>query len=254
MFWKIAFYVAKRQFVVRHAGSVFGFAWNFLKPLLLILVFTFVFSRIVFPDTHGIDGGIQYGIFLAVALIPWRSFTQTISQTTVAFPAYGKVILSRRVPLAAIPTGLTFLHTFLLLCIYVAILGAALCSGITPSLAWLALPGIIVTQQLLGMALGTLCACVHVYLRDLGAGLEFILRLWFWMTPIAYHPRLLPEGAETILALNPYAHVVECYRGIIFAGEIPLDSWLVAGSVALVTLAIAVAVLRRSSRSIPDML
>lgn len=217
-----------RELQARYRGSVLGFLWSFINPLLLLLIYTFVFT-VVMPGSRG--AGIEpYSLFLFCGILPWTWFSSSLLESSNSLIASGnllrKVLFPAEVlPIVSVLTGLA--HFCLGLPILAAfILYAAVPVSVT-DLLWL--PLIIVIQLVLTLGLALLLSALTVHFRDIRDLLANLLTLWFFATPIIYSASQTPERYRWLLALNPFSHLITAYQEVLFVpGPMPVKTGLVA--------------------------
>ena len=205
-----------RELKARYRGSVLGFLWTFVNPLLLLLVYTFVFG-VVMPGARA-PGVEPYSLFLFCGLLPWTWFSSSLLESCTALTGSGGLLRKVMFPAEVLPivTVLTGLVNFLLgLCIVV---GFAIYSGapvFTPDLGWL-VPTILV-QLVLTLGLALLLSSLSVHFRDIRDLLGNALTLWLFATPIIYPYSQAPERYRWLLDLNPFTHLAVAYQAILFS-------------------------------------
>ena len=225
-----------RELKARYRGSVLGFFWSFVNPLLLLLVYSFVFS-VVLPGFRG--GDLEpYALFLFCGLLPWTWFSSSLLESSNALIMNGNLIKKVLFPAEVLPIVAVLsnmVHFFLAL----PILGGFLVIYATPlqltELVWF--PLVILVQLIMSLGFGLLLAALTVHFRDLKDLLANLLTLWFFCTPIIYPMSMLPPTGKLLMDLNPFAHLAIAYQEILFYdGPFGHWRWLLAmlvGSVAL---------------------
>jgi ABC-type polysaccharide/polyol phosphate export permease len=205
--------LVRRELKVRYKGSVLGFVWSLLNPLLYLVVFYFVFQ--VF-----LGSGIpSFPIFLLSGLLVWNLFIGSLPPATGSIIDNGSLVKKVWFPREILPlasVGAALVHFFLQsLVLFAAI--AIVRYPLPWGYVWLIGPGLL-TLLVLTAALGVLLSAVSVYARDIRHLLELVLLAWFWMTPIVYPYELVAGklGSNSWLALlNPMTPIVLCFqRGI----------------------------------------
>jgi lipopolysaccharide transport system permease protein len=218
-----------RDMKLRYKRSTLGILWSLVNPLAQMLIFTFLFHRVL---PLGID---NYPVFVFSGLLAWAWFQTSISQATVAITGNRELIGQPGFPAAILPavtvtTNLThFLLELPVLLVFMAFGGGAL------SLALLVLPVLIALQFLLTLSLAYLVATFNVAFRDTQHLIALLLLLLFYLTPVFYDASNIPEEYRLIYFLNPLAHLVEAYRAVFLRGELP-DPVAVLALAALSTL------------------
>jgi ABC-type polysaccharide/polyol phosphate export permease len=230
-----------RELKARYRGSVLGFLWTFANPLLLLGIYTFVFT-VVMPGSRGGTRLEPYALFLLCGILPWTWFQTSVMESCSVLVAGGNLIRKVLFPAEVLPivTVLTGLVNFALSLVILAAFLVYYARPVTAGeLAWL--PVIVFVQLVFTLALSLLLSSLTVHFRDLRDLVANLLTLWFWGTPIIYSLSQAPERFHGLLALNPMTHVMVAYQSVLFL-EGPFDDWpalLWLGALSLVLLAIA---------------
>ena len=228
----------------RYKGSVLGFLWTFINPLFQLVVYTLVFSYIL---KSNID---KYYLYLFVALIPWIFFSASITGGAASVVAQKDLVKKIYFPRQVIPISyVTSCFVNMLLC-FIVIFVVVLFSGIRLSIAGLlCLPVVMVVEYLLALGMALLCSAVTVYFKDLEHILGIISMAWMYLTPIMYDKSIVPERVLPVFNLNPMTHIIDCYRAVLYYGQVPeLRSLLSSFVLGLVFLAVGWIVFDRLQR------
>ena len=236
-----------RELKARYRGSVLGFFWSFANPLLLLAVYTFVFSVVLPARFEGVDD--NYALFLFCGLLPWTWFSSALTESSNALLVNGNLIKKVLFPAEVLPVVAVLanmVHFFLALPILVValFLFAATPPGLI-ELLWF--PAVVAVQFVLTLGLGLMLAALTVHFRDIKDLLANVLTLWFFATPILYPWTMvaergpsvggLPPAGKVLMDLNPFAHIAISYQEILFFdGPFGHWKWLLAlalGSVVL---------------------
>ncbi|MDE3157007.1 MAG: ABC transporter permease [Acidobacteriota bacterium] len=217
-----------RELKARYRGSVLGFFWSFVNPLLLLLVYTFVFS-VVLPG--GAPPDVRpYSVFLFAGLLPWTWFSTSLIEAANSLIAGGNLIKKVLFPAEVLPT-VSVLANLVHFCLGLPILALFIIYYRIPlsltELAWF--PIVILVQLTLTLGLAYLVAALTVHFRDIKDILVNLLTLWFFTTPIIYSMNDAPKGARRFLNLNPFTHLAISYQEILFyRGPYGHWKWLLA--------------------------
>ncbi len=217
-----------RDLKARYRGSVLGFFWSFFNPLLLLLVYTFVFSTVL-PPPQAAD--IQpYALFMFCGILPWTWFSSSILESSNVLIAGGNLIKKVLFPAEVLPIVTVLanmVHFFLGLPILVGFLIYYQRPLDPLELLWF--PVIVAVQLLVLLGLGLLVSALTVHFRDLKEILGNLLTLWFFATPIIYPMKQVPEQYRWIINLNPMTHLAISYQEVLFdTGPHRNWRWLVA--------------------------
>jgi len=198
----------------RYAGSAAGFLWNVMSPLCQILIFTLIFSRIMQVRIPGLPAGYGFTIYLCVGLIPWMSFSATVSRCANSFIENANYLKKMAIP-EQIFVVQNALSSFLSLIISMTLLIGVCCIiGHYPTWSWLSLPIILILFQIFGFGLGLFLGVLNAFFRDVTQITALSLQLWFWATPIVYQKDILPDSIENWLYLNPAYHYIYTLQDI----------------------------------------
>jgi ABC-type polysaccharide/polyol phosphate export permease len=224
-----------RELKARYRGSVLGFFWSFINPLLLLLIYSFVFTYVIPARAPGHE---PYALFMFCGILPWTWFTASLLESSNVLIAGGNLIKKVLFPAEILPIVsvlANMVHFFLGL----PILGAFLLYYGRPlhlaELAWF--PVVVFVQLVLTLGLALIVSALTVHFRDLRDLLSNLLTFWFFATPIIYPMLLAPPTARRLLNLNPFTHLAIAYQEILFY-EGPFGHWkwllaLLSASVAL---------------------
>ena len=221
-----------RELKARYRGSVLGFFWSFVNPLLLLLIYTFVFT-VVLPGTHPAE--IEpYALFMFCGILPWTWFSSSLIESSNVLISGGNLIKKVLFPAEVLPIVTVLanmVHFFLglpILAVFLVYYRASLHPG---ELVWF--PVIVLVQLLLTVGLALIVSSLTVHFRDIKDLLANLLTFWFFATPIIYPMAAAPEPGRRFLNLNPFTHLAISYQEILFYnGPFGHWKWLLALLVA----------------------
>ena len=221
-----------RELKARYRGSVLGFFWSFVNPLLLLVIYTVVFT-VVLPGVHPPELD-PYAVFMFCGILPWTWFSSSLLESSNVLVAGGNLIKKVLFPAEVLPI-VTVLAGLVHFCLGLPILAAFLIYyrvPVTPTdLLWL--PLIVAIQLVLTVGLALLVSALTVHFRDLRDLLANLLTLWFFATPIIYPITQAPERVRRLLDLNPFTHLVIAYQEVLFtSGPLRPSNRLIAVAAA----------------------
>jgi ABC-type polysaccharide/polyol phosphate export permease len=224
-----------RDLKARYRGSVLGFFWSFINPLLLLLVYSFVFA-VVLPGTHPADME-PYALFMFCGILPWTWFSSSLLESANVLIAGGNLIKKVLFPAEILPIVTVLanmMHFFFglpILAIFLIYYQAPVTLG---ELAWF--PVVILVQLIFTIALSLILAALTVHFRDIKDILGNLLTFWFFATPIIYSIHSAPDATKGYLNLNPFTHLAVSYQEILFfKGPFGHWRWLLAlGAMSIV--------------------
>jgi lipopolysaccharide transport system permease protein len=231
-----------RELKARYRGSVLGFFWSFFNPLLLLLVYSFVFKYITIA-AH--DPRVEpYALFMFCGILPWTWFSSSLAESSGVLISGGNLIKKVLFPAEILPI-VTVLANMVHFFFGLIILAAFLVWYQRPlNIGELALfPVAVAVQLILTLGFALLLSALTVHFRDIRDILSNLLTLWFFATPILY-PYFIFQDPVTgtdlwqakYLKLNPFTHLAISYQEILFfdgpVGHWKLLLWLGAISIA----------------------
>jgi len=233
--------LVSRELKARYRGSVLGFFWSFVNPLLLLLVYTFIFAYIM-PPPGDID---NYALFLFTGLLPWTWFSASLLESSSVLITGGNLIKKVMFPAEILPIVTVLsngVHFLLGLPILVAFLIYFDAPIELAELPWF--PIALLVQLLLTVGFALILSALTVHFRDLKDILGNVMTLWFFATPIIYYWKVAPEKIRPLLNLNPFTHLAITYQEILFFPADPATAggppghwkWLLALGVASIGL------------------
>ena len=231
----------KKDIRGKYKASFLGVLWSFINPLLQVLVYAIVFPYIMRVQTP------NYLIFLICGIIPWTWFVTSLSAGTTSVTSNGnlikKVYFPREIlPISTVASGAV---NFLISCIIIVIF--ALIGGIGLSWHIVFLPLIMILQFIIQLSFVFLTSAFNVYVKDVEYMVSFLLNLAFYATPILYTSDMFANSRFAfIFKINPMGYIIESYRNIFYAHEIPgMKSLAILFGIGLVFLVISYLVFKK---------
>jgi lipopolysaccharide transport system permease protein len=226
--------LTRRELAARYRGSLLGFFWAFLNPVLMLLVYTFVFSVAFKARWPGATTSrTQFALILFSGLIVFTLFTEPLLRSPtliIANPNYVKKIVF---PLEVLPCVAQATALFNAAVSFGLLLAANLFLNATLHWTLVFLPVTLLPVLLVGIGLSWFLVSLGTFLRDIGPIVGVLAQVLMFMTPIFYPLAALPQSLRGLVGLNPLAFVIEQVRGIIFYGQLPdwpaLAAYLTAG-------------------------
>lgn len=243
-----------RDLKVRYKSSVLGIAWSWMNPLLMMVVYTVLFT--IFLRNDSIH---HYPVFLLCGLLPWQFFSDSILQSTGSIVANAHLIKKVYFPREILPISVVLSNLVNFLIALPVFFILALAFGVRPTVWALLLPITILIQVVFTVGLACILATLNVFYRDTQIILGVIMLAWFFLTPVFYPIHTVPQAASVLgvtfnaqlwlRRLNPVASFVASYRDLLFWG-VPtgLDFLLRTTITALVVLVVGYLVFLRYSR------
>ncbi len=222
--------MVKRDIGQRYRGSYLGVLWSIINPLLMLMIYTFVFS-VVFKarwQSPSSNGGIgEYAITLFAGLIPFNLFSEVMNRAPVIvlnYPNYVKKVVFPLEVLVVVIVGTATITSFISLGILIVV-NLILSQSISPTIVFL--PLIFLPLQFLSLGLGWFLASLGVYIRDIGQGIAIVMQLLLFGTPVLYPATSIPAQYSILIKINPLAMIVTDFRNLLLWGQLfPIKEWI----------------------------
>ena len=227
LLWRLS----QREVAGRYRGSLLGWSWSLLNPLLMLAVYTFVFSTVFkarWPDLQQ-AGPIGFAINLFAGLIVFNMFSECIGKAPsliVAQPNYVTKVVFPLELLGAVAVATAGFHaaTSLVVLILFEALGAG---GIPLTALWLPLVWLPLLLGCLGLT--WILSALGVYLRDLPQLVSVGLTILMFLSAVFYPISALPERWQPLLSINPLVVIIEQTRSVLVSGHTPSATYVLLG-------------------------
>ena len=214
-----------RELKARYRGSVLGFFWSFVNPLMLLSIYTFVFKYILENREEKLQ---PYALFMFCGLLPWTWFSASLSDAAGSLISGGNLIKKVLFPAEVLPIVsvlANMVHFFLGLLILVAFMVGFQLAGAQyrpDPVDLLFFPLIVIVQLILTLGLALALAALTVHFRDIRDLLSNLLTFWFFATPIIYFYELPSvQSFRWLFDFNPFFHLAVSYQEVLFFGGAP---------------------------------
>jgi lipopolysaccharide transport system permease protein len=200
-----------RDLKVRYRNSVLGFVWSLLNPLLMMAVFTVVFSILLRNNRP------NFPVFVLVALLPWNFATSSVMGSVTSIVGSSHLIKKVYFPREILPISLVLSNLVNFALALPVLLALVLASQIPLTPYALLVPFIMVVQAMFLIGLALLLSCLNVFFRDTENIVDVLVLAWFFLSPIFYNmDELSARWAGLLYWLNPMASFISTYRIILY--------------------------------------
>jgi lipopolysaccharide transport system permease protein len=239
-----------RDVSVRYKQSILGILWALLTPLITMVIFTIIFSKVAKIPTDG----IPYPIFSYAGLLPWLFFSQSLQKATLSMVAERNLLTKIYFPRLIVPMAATLAPLVDLLIASSVLFAMMFYYQFTPTLHSLyLLPLCVLWAWVTAVGVGSWLSALNVYFRDVGQLIPFLVQVWLYASPVVYPASLVPAHLQWLYALNPMTGVIEGFRWALLAhGDPPGFLVLVSATVSVVFFVTGVFFFKRMERSFAD--
>lgn len=237
-----------RELKARYEGSLLGRLWPLLNPLILFLVYYFVFAVILGMKMEergmAVDDGSLMGLYIISGILPWICFAESLARCTGVVLENGNLVKKIAFPSQLLPLYAVAVNTIYFLIGLAVFLAARLLffrdlagtNGL-PGSWWMLFPAILL-QTILTAGLGLLLGALNIFIRDTSQVISLVLQLWFFTTPIVYPARLIEANLPNfafLMQVNPMYHLMEMYHAALISdgGSTPWASMWIFAAVAV---------------------
>jgi lipopolysaccharide transport system permease protein len=252
------FYILSwRDIKVRYKQTIIGIAWSVLRPLLTMMIFTFVFGQIAkFPAPEG----IRYAALVFAGLLPWQFFATGLSEASNSLIGNERLISKVYFPRMIIPASsvITSLVDFLISLVLMFALMAWY--GIVPSINLIFLPVFILLAFIASFGVGLWLTSLNVKYRDFKHVVPFLVQIGLYLSPVGFTSEkaaeIIPEKYRMLYYLNPMAGVIDGFRWSFFGEKTPMNysGMILSLAVMLFFLIIGIRTFRKMERSFADLI
>ncbi len=201
--------LTKNEFKQKYVGNFLGIFWAFIQPAAMIAIFWFVFQ--VGFKSQPVDN-FPFILWLVAGMFPWFYFAEGLSSGTNSIQANAflvKKIVFRVSLLPMIPLlSALAIHLFFIFFMY----GMFLYYGYTPEIYWLQVFYYAFATSVLLLGLSWLTSSIVIFFKDVGQMVAIVIQFGFWLTPIFWSLKMVPEQYHWIINLNPMAYIVNGFR------------------------------------------
>jgi lipopolysaccharide transport system permease protein len=213
----------QREVVGRYKGSVMGLGWSFFNPILMLAVYTFVFS-VVFKARWGIDTGeskTQFAVILFVGMIVHGLFSEVLNRAPSLILSNVNYVKKVVFPLEILPViamGAALFHSLISVCVLLA--AFAIFNGF---LQWTVvfIPFVLLPFIILTLGLAWMLASLGVFVRDIAQTVSIVTLIMMFLAPVFYPITALPEEFRPWLLANPLTFIIEQAREVAIWGHLP---------------------------------
>ena len=249
---ELFYFLAWRDVLVRYKQTVIGILWAVLRPLLTMIVFTFVFGRIAKLPADS----VPYPVMVFAAMLPWQLFATSLTEGSGSLINNANLISKVYFPRLIVPASAVIV-SFVDFAISMVLLGILmLFYKVWPGVGLLGLPAFTVLALLASVGAGTWLAALNVKYRDFRYVVPFIVQFGLYVSPVGFSSAIVPEKWRLVYSLNPMVGVIDGFRWSIGGGRAPFPQQSL--TLSLITIAVLLATgiwyFRKTERTFADII
>jgi lipopolysaccharide transport system permease protein len=216
--WKyreLLYFLAWRDMLVRYKQTVVGVAWSLIRPLLTMLILTWVFGKLGKMPS----GGVPYGLLVFCGMLPWQFFSTALSECGNSLVANSNLISKVYFPRLIVPASsvITSMIDFLISGTF--LVGMMIWYRFVPPATIVLLPLFLVLAFAASFGAGLWIAALMVKYRDFRFIVPFIVQFGLYISPVGFRTDVVPERWRLLYSLNPMVGVIDGFRWCVLGGE-----------------------------------
>jgi len=246
-FWHLTYNIARNEWKLRFFGSVLGYVWQLMRPLLFFSVLYVFFTKVGHVNSSTAPGSEKYGIQLLGSIVLFTFFAEATAGAVRSVVDRETFVRKIQFPRMAIPLAVVLVASFNLALNLLVVLGFALATGVHPMLSWLEVPLILIVLAVFAAGVAMLLSAMFVYFRDIQPIWDVVSQVLFYASPVILTVATIKERLGTtwlhIYMLNPLAVTLQQFRHAVVTHDTPSAAAAIGGYAELLApLAIVVAV------------
>ncbi len=248
------FYILSwRDIAVRYKQTIIGIAWSVIRPVLTMIIFTVVFSKIANLPS---EGAAPYAIMVYAALLPWQFFSNALTESSGSLVSNSSLISKVYFPRLIIPTSsvlvsmVDFAISFGIMIVLMVVL------QFVPSWQVVFLPLFLLLAFGVSFGIGLFITALNVKYRDFRYVIPFIVQFGLYISPVGFSSSIVPEKWRFLYSLNPMVGVIDGFRWAIIGGEskIYMPGFLLSIALTIVILFLAIRYFRKTEKKFADII
>lgn len=249
---ELFFFLAWRDILVRYKQTTIGIVWALGRPLITMLVFTLVFSKLAKLPSEG----VPYPILVFAALLPWQFFSSAFSGAGDSLISNAGMISKVYFPRLVIPTSAVIVSFVDFLISSIILVGLMIWYGFAPNLRMLTLPLFVFVAFAAAMGAGLWIAALNVKYRDFRIIVPFVVQFGLYISPVGFSSNIVPEQWRLLYSINPMVGVIDGFRWAILGGNTQLywPGFLLSLSLVLVILVTGIVYFRKTEKTFADVI
>lgn len=251
-FRELFYILSWRDLKVRYKQTVIGVAWSILRPLLTMIVFTVIFSRIAKLPS---EGSAPYAIMVFAAMLPWQFFANSLSESSQSLIGNSNLISKVYFPRLIIPTSSIIVNLVDFLISFGLLILLMIFYQFIPSWHIIFLPLFLLLAFLASFGIGLYLTALNVKYRDFRYIVPFIVQFGLYVSPVGFSSSVIPEKWRLLYSLNPMVGVIDGFRwAILGQSNIYWTGFILSIVIILVILFYSIRYFRKMEKTFADVI
>jgi len=253
LYRELFFVLAWRDVSVRYKQTVIGLAWALIQPLLTMVVFTVIFSRVANLPSEGVA---PYALMVYAGLLPWQLFSTSLTGASGSLIGNANLISKVYFPRLIVPTAAVVVAFVDFLVSFAILICLMVWYQFLPSWQLVTLPFFILMAFLASLGPGLWITALNVKYRDFRYIIPFIVQFGLYVSPVGFSSSVVPDQWRLLYSLNPVVGVIDGFRWAILGGEsvVYIPGFLLSWGVIVFFLWLGIRQFRKMEKSFADLI
>jgi lipopolysaccharide transport system permease protein len=249
---ELLFFLAWRDILIRYKQTTVGVAWSIIRPLLTMVIFTFIFGRLAKLPSEG----VEYALLVFSALLPWQFFTNAVSCISSSLVGNSSLLTKVYFPRLIVPLSALMANIVDIMISIIFLAGLMFWYKTIPDARILVLPVFMLITLFASFGAGLWIASLNVKYRDFSYIVPFMLQVGLYISPVGFVSSIMPDQWRLIYSLNPMVGVIDGFRWSLLGGNSLLywPSVLMSFIVSLLFLISGFSTFRKTERTFADII
>lgn len=212
---ELFYFLSWRNLLIRYKQTVVGVAWALIRPMLTMIVLTFVFGKLGKMPS----GGVPYPILVLCGMLPWQFFALVLAESGNTLVGNANMVTKIYFPRIIVPASsvIACFVDFLISVLFLAVM--MLYYQFVPAIAVLMVPFFMLLMIAASLGAGLWIAALMVKYRDFRFIVPFVVQFGLYISPVGFYSNVVPEKYRILYSLNPMVGVIDGFRWAILGGE-----------------------------------
>jgi lipopolysaccharide transport system permease protein len=249
---ELLFFLAWRDILIRYKQTTVGVAWSIIRPLLTMVIFTFIFGRLAKLPSEG----VEYALLVFSALLPWQFFTNAVSSISSSLVGNSSLLTKVYFPRLIVPLSALMANIVDIMISIIFLAGLMFWYKTIPDARILVLPVFMLITLFASFGAGLWIASLNVKYRDFSYIVPFMLQVGLYISPVGFVSSIMPDQWRLIYSLNPMVGVIDGFRWSLLGGNSLLywPSVFMSFIVSLLFLISGFSTFRKTERTFADII